>query len=147
MSLAQENEVLSTLASINLEASNFYKMAAQTSPTRPLEHAFSNLEHLHRTILMDLVRRIQDNGGQPSLALVETDIVIFDELRRSLDNIDDHFILRLEQAADACLTLIEQALRESRVRTDTKALLLHELSQLRKSYSYMQNLRDIIRNS
>lgn len=145
MTYEKENHVLTTLVDINKDASDFYKSASQKVQNPNLERSFNDLERIHNTVVIDLTKRIKDNGGKPSVdgTFVGKTTRVFGELMTKIStDVDETLVSHLEEAEDRCLHSIRDAIDDKNLRADTKALLVDEMSTLQRSHDYMKALKE-----
>jgi len=144
----KENKILSHLIDINKDACSFYESALEKIENPHLQRSFSDLERLHEGIVIDLSRRLRDNGVHIGAdgTMVGKAAQFFGEIAAKVSNdVDETLISRLEEAEDRCLHSMRDALDEGSIRPDTKAFLIEELSSLQKSHDYMKALKESVK--
>lgn len=144
----KENKVLGHLIDINKDACAFYESALEKVENTRFQRNFSDLERLHEGVVIDLSRRLRENGASTDQdgTLVGKAERIFGELAATISNdVDESLIKSLEEAEDRCLHSMRDALDEGGIRPDTKAFLIEELSTLQKSHDFMKALKDMVK--
>lgn len=142
--MANENNVLAHLVDINQDASEFYSSAAQKVENPNLARTFRELETMHNNVIIVLNRRISENGGEAEIdgTLVGKTAKFFGELMAKVSNdVDETFVVRLEEAEDRCLHSLQDALQEDDLSTETKTLLRTELGTLQRTHDHMKALK------
>jgi len=144
----KENKILGHLIDINKDACSFYESALEKVENSRYQRNFSDLERLHEGVVIDLSRRLRENGADVDQdgTLVGKAERIFGELSAKISNdVDESLISSLEEAEDRCLHSMRDALDEGGIRPDTKAFLIEELSTLQKSHDFMKALKDSVK--
>ena len=59
----KENKILGHLIDINKDACSFYESALEKIESPHLQRSFSDLERLHEGVVIDLSRRLRENGA------------------------------------------------------------------------------------
>lgn len=148
MNTKKENRILNHLVDINLDASSFYRSAAERAQSPNIEQTFTDLERLHKNIVENLEKRIIDTGAIPEHdgTIAGRTAQFFGELMSKVSrDVDETLVKHLEEAEDRCLLSIQEAMEEDEIHPDTKAYLLDEMSALQKSHNYMKSLKEYMR--
>lgn len=144
----KENKILGHLIDINKDACSFYESAIEKVENPRYQRSFSDLERLHEGVVIDLSRRLRENGAEVSQdgTMVGKATQFFGEIAAKISNdVDETLISRLEEAKDRCLHSMRDALDEGGIRPDTKAFLIEELSTLQKSHDFMKALKESVK--
>jgi len=147
MTTDKENKILNHLIDINKDACAFYLSATEKVQNPRFQRSFSDLERLHEGVVIDLSRRLRENGAEVDAdgTMVGKAAQFFGEIAAKISNdVDETLVSRLEEAEDRCLHSMRDALDEASIRPDTKAFLIEELSSLQKSHDYMKALKESV---
>jgi len=149
MTNEKENKILSHLIDINKDACSFYESALEKVENPSHQRSFSDLERLHSGVVIDLSRRLRENGADNESSdgtMMGKAAEFFAEIAAKVSNdVDETLISRLEEAEDRCLHSMRDALDEGGIRPDTKAFLIEELSTLQKSHDFMKALKESVK--
>jgi len=145
----KENKILGHLIDINKDACSFYESALEKVENPRYQRSFSDLERLHEGVVIDLSRRLRENGAEMQDndgTMMGKAAQFFGEIASKVSNdVDETLISRLEEAEDRCLHSMRDALDEGGIRPDTKAFLIEELSTLQKSHDFMKALKESVK--
>ena len=138
---------LSTLISINKDATEFYYESAKELAENPqLKATFQNLGDLHNSIAINLKNHLEANGVSDA----EIDETMTGELAKFWGKLkaqisndtDETLVTQLEEAEDRCLHKIQDIMDNDDISAQEKSLLQREYTSLRKSHDYMKDLKD-----
>jgi|GEM_PF-1505641 len=138
-----ENRILNYLADINKEACDYYKIALDKISNHAIKRGFINIENLHCSVVDDLVRRIQQNGGMADFDKKCCEKVLkyfYDVHDASNENMEEDLLIRVSEAEVECLKTMRLALLENDVQPRTRVLLFRELQSLQLSHDYISSL-------
>ncbi len=141
-----ENKELSKLIEINKDACKFYKEAQEKVEIERIEYCFSDLEVLHKTVVINLEDHMHADGSKPSAFHNVTDQSkkLWMHLLNYINNdVDKVLIDNLKKAENCCLKSLRKALEKSDIRTETKEVLWQEFFTLRKSFDYIETLKAV----
>ncbi len=144
----QENKELCKLININEDAGEFYESAQEKAENISLRNTFSDLENLHRGVVITLQNCVRRNGGDPAAG--ETFIGQAQQFWTNLmgeisNDIDETLVKNLEEAEDRCLHSIQDAIEKDTISPEVKDVLYAELSKLQKSHDYMRNMKEAMK--
>lgn len=146
----EENKELSTLININEDACEFYEYAQKKAENAHIRKVFSNLETLHKDIVIKLQQQMRAQGGTADAeeTLVGQTQKFWGKLMASISNdVDETLVTHLEEAEDRCLHSMEDAIKSENVSPSTRTVLQGELASLRKSHDYMKILKESMQDA
>ena len=141
----QENKELCKIININEDACEFYESAQEKVENPQLKTTLSNLENLHKDVIVNLQNHVRANGGNPDAdeTLAGQTRQFWGELMAKISNdVDETLVKHLEEAEDRCLHSIQEAVESDDMSISTKSILRNEMSALQKSHDYMKALKE-----
>lgn len=149
MSTDTQKEI-TKLINLNKDACEFYEEAREKTDTANIKQTFSDLEALHRNVMVNLQQQVRIMGGDP-----EADETFGGEMAQLWANIsatvsndtDTTWVSHLEEAEDRCLNQIQDIMKDKDINAEVKAALTKEAETLRKSHDFMKDLKDCMKKA
>lgn len=141
----EDSKKFQELININEDACEFYESAAELAEHDPIKSTFSNLEGVHKGIVINLQNYIRatDNVPEAKETFAGQAAQIWGELMAHMSSdVDDTLVKHLEEAEDRCLHSMQDALDSDDLSDSARFFLKSEIDSLYKSHDLMRALKN-----